>query len=82
MKIKMYNENEKPTQLVERKEIEGTPFTAVKMENEQWCLTLGRYILTPGLKNYNDVVKQTKSLNWELLLKVMNIVSEFNQKNN
>jgi hypothetical protein len=61
------------TELVEQKEIENTPFMAVRME-DKWFLTLGKYRLTEPLKTEEEVIESAKDATWERIMQVMKIM--------
>lgn len=77
MKIKM--SEEKKEQITERVEIENTPFVAVKFEEQNWTITMGRFILLNGFESKEAAVKAAKNDNWELILSVMNAVITFRE---
>lgn len=65
----------KNTQLKEVEPIEGTPFTAVKIE-EKWFLSFGQYRLSEMLESKEECIDNSKDTSWERLMTIMNIVIE------
>lgn len=62
--------------LVEQVEIEGTPFKAIRY-NEQWFLALGKYRLTnEPLKTLEDVKEEAKDASWHRIMQVVGIMIE------
>lgn len=73
---------EKSEKLVERVEIENSPFVAVKVSNETWILTLGKYkISNKSYKSLEECKQPVINKEWELLFTVIAIVSEETNKN-
>ena len=71
--------DEKKEQIIERIEIENTPFNAVKFEEQNWAITMGRFILLNGFKSKEAAIKAANKNNWELILTVMNAVITFRE---
>ena len=71
----------KSTQLVERKHIEGTPFTAVKIENQPYFLTLGKYRLQYAANTLDELLDLIDSEKWNIIIDICQIITEFNIKN-
>lgn len=59
--------------LVEQQQVKGTPFTAIKY-NDEWFLTLGKYRLTESKKTLSEVIKDAKRADWYRVMQIMNIV--------
>lgn len=63
--------------LVERKEIEGTPFTAVKLSDENWILTCGKYRLSEEPhKSLEETKKFLDGNFWKILLMIVSIFAK------
>ena len=69
------------TQLVERTEITGTPFTVVKVKPKEYMLTMGNYILLNDFKSFAAAKKAINPNNWYLILSMMNAVNHFSKLN-
>ena len=59
--------------LKEVKEIQGTPFAAVKFE-DKWFLVIGNYRISELFDTYEEVVEDSKDASWDRLISVMEIV--------
>lgn len=70
-------------QLIERVNIEGTPFTAIKRECEEgWFLTMGRYKVSDNYGTLEGLESSVGSVDWEILTNVIGImVEQFNEVN-
>lgn len=68
------------TELVKRQDIDGTPFTAICVE-DQWFLALGKYRLTPPLDSFEECVDQSTQT-WERTMQVIQIMIENQPKTN
>lgn len=70
-------------ELIERKEVENTPFTATKEENTGWFLAIGRYKLTKEYESLEELLKEekVKETNWNLLLTVIELINLHTEKN-
>lgn len=61
----------------EKREIEGTPFTAImenRDENELWYLTIGKYKISDPYASFEHAAEQTTLINWNLLADVVGIL--------
>lgn len=68
--------------LIERVEIEETPFTAIK-NNEEWFLTMGKYRLTQGMQTLEEVKDNATNTDWFRIMQIIGImIEEYNEKNN
>lgn len=67
---------DKVKQLVERRQIENTPFTAIKNEND-WFLTCGKYRMsTKRFDSYEETTEWIEQNQWELMATFTSIVAE------
>lgn len=67
---------EKSKQLVERINLEGTPFTAVKLEND-FFLTIGKYrISTKSFQKVEELTEWIELNKWEVMATFASIVAE------
>lgn len=70
-------------ELITRVNIPDTPFTAIKMGDEDgYFLTLGKYRLTKGNKTLNELQYRTEGVDWNLLINVIGVIvtEDKNQK--
>lgn len=74
--IKSKSNSEK---LVENHEIEGTPFSAVKL-GDQWNLALGRYKINGPFKTKEETIEASKDASWWTVLNVIQAVVDGNKK--
>lgn len=63
------------TELLEKEEVEGTPFTIVKNE-ELWYILLGKYRLTEGYEDKEEALKEANVINWNKILQVCIIIGK------
>lgn len=71
------SKSKKNKQLVERIQIEKTPFTAVKMMDSNWILTMGQWRLSEKLfNNFDEILTHIEESKWELLAIFTTIVAE------
>lgn len=68
-------ENNKLNSLVEFKEIDNTPFKAVKQE-DKWFGILGQYRITDELASFDEVVDYIVKNKWEVILNMIIIIIE------
>lgn len=66
-------------QLFQQIKIEDTPFTAVKMGEEQWFLTMGKYRLSENLKSLEECIENSKDASWWRIMAVVNIMIKENE---
>lgn len=59
--------------LFEQIKVEGTPFTAVRYDNE-WFLALGKYRLTQKLKSKEAVEEEADKFHWDRIMQVIQIM--------
>lgn len=55
-------------ELIQRKQILGTPFTAIKLENTKWFLTMGKHRLTEPDYEYEDLLRLVEKVDWTLIV--------------
>ena len=67
--------DERNTELVEKIEVENTPFTIVKNEG-LWYILLGKYRLTEGYEDKEEVLKEANTINWNKILQVCIIIGK------
>lgn len=66
-------------QLVEQTKIEGTPFTAIRID-EKYFLTLGKYRLTNQLTSLEECKLEAQDASWDRIMQVIQIMIEENNK--
>lgn len=72
--------NNDSSELVEKKEIPETPFTAVRL-GDKWFLTMGKYRLTSGLHgSYEEIFDEAMNTSWNRILQIMQIMIEENEQ--
>nr|WAE43697.1 MAG: hypothetical protein [Microviridae sp.] len=62
-----------PEQLIEKIEIEGTPFNIIKINNEYFG-TFGKYRITEVNEQEETVRKQLIEYSWNNIVKIMTLV--------
>lgn len=67
--VRTIENNGKPVEIIDLEE----PFTAVRVEDE-WSLCLGKYRLTTGLKNFEEVEKDSLDSSWIRIMQIMKIM--------
>lgn len=72
--------NSKSKEMVEQQPIDGTPFTAVRVD-EDWFLTMGKYRLTEKLKTIAECVEEAKDASWWRIMQIMNIMIKEHEEN-
>jgi len=60
------NEKQENTQTIIRVNVEGTPFTVVKWENE-WLVMLGDYVLLRGFISQSQATEAIEADRWTLI---------------
>lgn len=64
----------KNTQLIEKEEVEGTPFTVVK-QDDVWYVLMGKYRLDPTpFPTKVDAIKEALTINWDKIVQVAQIM--------
>ena len=71
--LDLLKKDERNTELVEKIEVEGTPFTIVKNE-ELWYILLGKYRLTEGYESKELALDEANTINWNKILQVCIII--------
>jgi len=69
------NHNKKSDSLIERKQIEGTPFTMIKQEN-RYFLVMGDHRLTEPNPSEEETLNLLEKEYWRLLITIIAIVIE------
>lgn len=72
---KEQNRENSSSELIERKDIEGTPFTMINQGNG-WMLTMGMYKLTKEGHTEKELQALVKKPTWDLQMGVMSAVAE------
>lgn len=69
-------------ELIERIEIEDTPFTAIRNDKE-WFLTMGKYRLTEPLQSLKEVKENAEKSDWFRVMQIIGImIEEYETKKN
>jgi len=61
--------------LIEREEVNGTPFTLVK-QNENWYVLLGKYRLSEAYQEKEEALKDANRNDWMRTMQVVGIMIE------
>lgn len=69
-------ENQENTQTIKREPIPHTPFVAVKVENDPYFLTWGKYRLPYGADTIPQLKKIVDAHKWEITAILAGIVAE------
>lgn len=62
-------------QIIEREEVEDTPFMIVK-QDEKWFVTLGKYRLTSALDSKEKAREEANKKGWTQIMQVVGIMIE------
>jgi len=60
--------------LIERVEIKGSPFIAVKLETE-WNIAIGKYIVIKGKVSFEECVKEVEEKSWMLITNLISVIA-------
>ena len=63
------------TELVEKKPVEHTPFTAIKA-GDKWFLACNKYRITPPLDSYEECEKEAHVITWDKIAILISIMIE------
>lgn len=69
----LLTKNPEATELIEIKEIEDTPFTAVRHEKD-WFLMMGKYRLTEALTSEEECKEASKDASWWRIMSLMQVM--------
>lgn len=67
------------SELVEKIEIEDTPFTAIRIE-DVWFLTMGKYRLSEPMQTKKEVLEDAQRADWWRIMAIINIMIKENEK--
>lgn len=67
-----FSENE---EMIERKPINETPFTAVKYDGK-WFVMMGRYKMSEDLGSEEACIEDAKDASWHRIMQVMGVMIE------
>lgn len=76
--LKETNNNDysiKNEELVERIEVENTPFTVAGVK-QGWFVLIGNTRLTDGLESKEEALEDAKRVDWERMMQVMSVMIE------
>lgn len=76
---KSWSANQEKTELIEYKDIDETPFTAVKVA-DGWFLAMGRYRLSDKYETYEQVLEDSKDTSWHRLMMIVQAMIEEHHK--
>lgn len=64
----------KNTQLIEKEEVEGTPFTVVK-QDDVWFILMGKYRLDPTpFPTKKEAIRDARRFSWDKIVQVAQIM--------
>lgn len=63
-------------ELIKRKEIEGTPFTIVTIEEKENFITVGKYRLSETYKTTEEAEINAKTIDWNKIMQIIGIMIE------
>lgn len=63
------------SKLIEKIEIENTPFTIMKHKDE-WYILIGKYRLSEGYINKLEALEEAKKMTWEKIMQVIGVMIE------
>ena len=63
------------TELIERNDIKGTPFTVISTEDKHFGV-MGGFRITEEMKSVGEVEDELKSITWNRIVQVMMILAE------
>lgn len=68
------------SKLIEREQIEGTPFTLIK-QDEKYFLTLGNYMVTPKCNTQTEAFEYIGENQWNIVTTLIDImINHYNNK--
>lgn len=77
MKVTVEDQIKMAETMIDRTDIEGTPFVLVYLkESKAYFGALGQYRLTELYADKDKALKETRKLNWNNIIKIMSIVVE------
>jgi len=76
-KEKTNNNDSLNKELIEREEIENSPFTIITVEGKSFGV-MGKYRLTEEGKDKDEVRKELKEITWNRIIQVMMILDQIN----
>lgn len=62
-------------ELIERIDIETTPFQAVRKEKD-WYVMIGNYVLTPKLHSKDEAIEEAMTITWNKIVNILAIMVE------
>lgn len=65
------NDNSENTLLIEREQIDGSPFWAIGNKEEGYMLTFGKWQLTEKLPGTLDVIQYLEANKYDIILKMI-----------
>jgi len=69
------NHTDKPSYLIEREEVQDTPFVIVKVE-DMYFGTMGKYAVTESYYEKEKVKEELEKITWNRLVQVVGILIE------
>ena len=66
-------------QIIEEEQLDETPFTCVKFD-EEYFVTLGNYRITEKYKDKQSAINEALNPTWDMMVRVMEIVFKIQRK--
>lgn len=70
----------KNSNLMEREEIQNTPFEIVGNTEIGYTLIMGKYTLTEFLETKEEVLNELKTIQWKIIQRMIGAMIDFNEK--
>lgn len=70
------SDSNKNTELINRTQLPGTPFTIVGNDENGYMLTLGKFKLTEILPTQQDVIQKIVEEHWNIILNLITVTHE------
>lgn len=67
---------DKQDSLIERKEIETTPFEMVKLDHRGWFGTMGKWRITEEYETEKELREDLEKITWNRILQIVALVTE------
>ena len=72
------NKDSLKTEMIERNEIKGTPFTIISTNGEHFGV-MGSYRITENMNSVGEVEDELKCITWNRIVQVMMILNELKE---
>lgn len=75
------NGMDKQNSTFERINIENTPFTAIKLADEDWFGAFGSYRITKAFETFDELEEDLNIINWNRIINIMKLVQKIEEEN-